>query len=277
MVLINSLLFLLIGWHIALSHGVQIVRQNPPATGNNAVMFRHNAYIDAKLRQFPINMLNHGSWYGRKLVQSSKPAPAKSVLHDIPFLFNASVTRLTSQGVLPTRSSVASSTGTGISMGAFKSNFFGTKGITHLKSEEVSTISHSWDEITNNACLLRMNSLNGTATNPSGKAVCHNIQDLNNSTGAFTADVRLFQVAPATGNWLSLRPTGLTIGMSYHAASVQLQNTEGEGGKSGESWLSRDRAHSQLRRSLGQEPQFLQKMVFLGQVKSDSVAKLKDK
>ncbi|KAK8042872.1 hypothetical protein PG994_013355 [Apiospora phragmitis] len=55
-----------------------------------------------------------------------------------------------------------------------------------------------WNADTSKACQDALAQLS-TATNPSGTAVCYNLPSLDTKTGAFMANLRLYQISQATG------------------------------------------------------------------------------
>ncbi len=81
-----------------------------------------------------------------------------------------------------------------------------------------------WDAHTKEACMASLMALNGTAGNPTGLAICYNLPYLNNATGLFQADLRLYRVAPATGNWVGIPDEDVKVDLSYKDAWV---NPEG--------------------------------------------------
>lgn len=72
------------------------------------------------------------------------------------------------------------------------------------------------------ACYKALTALNGIASNPSGIAVCYNVLMLNDTTGVFQADVRLYSIAPPTGDWETLdnSPGKISTGLQYMGADV---------------------------------------------------------
>ncbi|KAI9850720.1 MAG: hypothetical protein M1838_005211 [Thelocarpon superellum] len=122
-----------------------------------------------------------------------------------------------------------------------------------------------WDTDTQAACLQSLSALNGTASNPSGMAVCYNLPSLNNETGVFQADLRLYQVSPMIGAWEGLSEQDVSVGLVYQGASVSAdgstlaQRSEGDRGM-------------EKRQSL-QSPQLLQGFNFVGQMNQDLINK----
>lgn len=86
--------------------------------------------------------------------------------------------------------------------------------------------SAKWDNNTDAACSLALSAMNGLASNPSGMAACYNVRDLNNITGSFQADLRLYRIAAPTDDWTHLKADGVNVALSYASATVNLKTTE---------------------------------------------------
>ncbi|KAK4643998.1 hypothetical protein QC761_300840 [Podospora bellae-mahoneyi] len=82
-----------------------------------------------------------------------------------------------------------------------------------------------WNEEVNQACRDSLETLN-VASNPSGACICYNLPVLNNVTGTFEADLRLFQISPPTGDFQGIPQEQINVALSYNGASV----AEKEGG-----------------------------------------------
>ena len=123
-----------------------------------------------------------------------------------------------------------------------------------------------WEEATNNACSSRLAKPIGLAVNPSGILPCYNVRTLNSYTGVFSAELRLYRLTPASGDWAQLRNDGVTIGMAYQDATVTRQGTVGKRD------VTESRQH--YRRADTAAPQLLQTLPFLGQVNDVSIPKL---
>lgn len=80
----------------------------------------------------------------------------------------------------------------------------------------------AWDAATSAACMARMVSLNGKASNEAGLAVCYNIPFLDNSTGIFQADLRVYQISPPSGDFATLSAQEVQVSIRYFGASVSL-------------------------------------------------------
>ncbi|KAK4221563.1 hypothetical protein QBC38DRAFT_122064 [Podospora fimiseda] len=77
----------------------------------------------------------------------------------------------------------------------------------------------AWNEEANKACREALAAL-PAATNPSGACVCYNLPALNNVTGTFRADLRLFQVSQPSGDFSGIPQDRIEVGLTYQGASV---------------------------------------------------------
>ena len=124
-----------------------------------------------------------------------------------------------------------------------------------------------WNTTTSAACMNSLMMANGSEPNPSGLSVCYNLPYLNNDTGVFQADLRLYRVAPATGNWAGVPQNDFSVGLSYKGASVSPDGNT----------LSKRVEHTATteRRQSGsasrQTPQVIQGFNFVGQMNAELV------
>lgn len=80
-----------------------------------------------------------------------------------------------------------------------------------------------WDQETSALCEQHLSQL-GTASNPSGTAICYNLPSLDTTTGAFMADLRLYQVSTPSGDFAGISPSEIQVGVQYDGASVSPVN-----------------------------------------------------
>lgn len=80
--------------------------------------------------------------------------------------------------------------------------------------------STAWNTQTEAACTAVLEGMKGTASNPSGLAVCYNLPSLDNTTGIFQADLRLFSISPPTGAFVNVAPQDIQVGLTYNGATV---------------------------------------------------------
>ncbi|KAB5576605.1 hypothetical protein GE09DRAFT_1024937 [Coniochaeta sp. 2T2.1] len=77
----------------------------------------------------------------------------------------------------------------------------------------------AWDQQANDACSIALSHL-PEASNPSGTCVCYNLPALDNVTGTFEADLRLYQLSAPSGQFSGIPPQNIQVGLSYKGASV---------------------------------------------------------
>lgn len=77
----------------------------------------------------------------------------------------------------------------------------------------------AWDQQANDACNIALSHL-PEASNPSGTCVCYNLPALDNVTGTFEADLRLYQLSTPSGAFGGIPPQKIQVGLSYKGASV---------------------------------------------------------
>ncbi|CCU77307.1 hypothetical protein BGHDH14_bgh03973 [Blumeria hordei DH14] len=77
-----------------------------------------------------------------------------------------------------------------------------------------------WEEMTKAACTESLGALNGKINNPSGMAVCYNLPFLDNSTGVFEADLRLYMIANPSGGFVNIAADKVQVGLTYDGATV---------------------------------------------------------
>jgi len=128
-----------------------------------------------------------------------------------------------------------------------------------------------WDAQTMAACTTALEALNGKATNDAGMAVCYNVPFLDNSTGVFQADLRLFKISAPTGSFAAIPSQDVTVGLSYVGATVSAVNASAigrrEASKGGESLISWPRDELNKRQSA--TPVMAQAYAFVGQINKD--------
>jgi hypothetical protein len=86
----------------------------------------------------------------------------------------------------------------------------------------------TWNTDTKTACMDALSVLHGQASNPTGLAVCYNLRSLDNQTGIFQADVRMYNVSAPIDPWGGVSASDVAMILSYQWASVQMMNTKRE-------------------------------------------------
>lgn len=82
-----------------------------------------------------------------------------------------------------------------------------------------------WNVETEAACTSALAEMNGTTSDPSGMAICYNIPTLDSQTGVFQADLRLYQIAPPTGDFAGISSDQVMVGLNYAGATVSPVNS----------------------------------------------------
>ncbi|KAH8585552.1 hypothetical protein B0O99DRAFT_530541 [Bisporella sp. PMI_857] len=135
-----------------------------------------------------------------------------------------------------------------------------------------------WDTQTMLACTAALEALNGKASNDAGMAVCYNLPLLDNSTGVFKADLRLFKISEPTGQFKDIPTQDVTVGLTYIGATVQAVNSS-EIGRRDErerrdedvvSLISWPRRNVEKRQSTT-VPTITQAYAFVGQINKDLI------
>lgn len=130
----------------------------------------------------------------------------------------------------------------------------------------------AWDEQTSAACISSLEALNGVASNPSGMAVCYNLPFLDNSTGVFEADLRLFQIAAPTGGFAGIASANVQVGLSYNGATVSAVNASSLKRSEGTSLISWPRNEEGVQKRQAMVPTLVQSYAFVGQINKNLLA-----
>jgi len=77
----------------------------------------------------------------------------------------------------------------------------------------------AWEQLANQACTEALLKL-PESSNPSGTCICYNLPALSRTTGAFEADLRLYQLTTPSGVFEGVPPQNIQVGLSYRGASV---------------------------------------------------------
>ena len=113
------------------------------------------------------------------------------------------------------------------------------------------------------ACMKALMAMNGNASNPSGMAVCYNVLMMDNTTGVFQADVRLYKISSPTGDWSTLDMSKVSTSLSYLGASVSREKQ-----KRDEQKLFDDTAEA-IEKRAATTPQSVQNNSFIGKAHQD--------
>lgn len=132
----------------------------------------------------------------------------------------------------------------------------------------------TWRNQTAAACMQSLTALNGKASNPSGLAACYNIQSFESSTGIFNADLQLYRVAAATGDWVALMTHAVNVGLSYADPAVAPGNPNHKREQElalGTPAEARKVERPRARRAAAAAPTMVQEMAFLGKINGNRV------
>lgn len=114
----------------------------------------------------------------------------------------------------------------------------------------------AWETEVNAACTAALSKIL-VATNPSGTCTCYNLPALNNATGAFEADLRLYQLSAARDDFAGIAPEQVQVSLSYHGASV--------------SPVSQTTAGARVAARQNENLRLLQTYLFIGQIDADKL------
>lgn len=114
----------------------------------------------------------------------------------------------------------------------------------------------AWNEAVSTACQEALQSL-PQASNPSGTCVCYNLPFLNNRTGTFEADLRLYRRNDPTGDFEGIPQSQIEVQLSYNGASVSELKSQERSGPAG-GLAARQAGSGDLR--------LLQSYLFVGQI-----------
>lgn len=92
-----------------------------------------------------------------------------------------------------------------------------TPPVTLMPNGQVNMTA--WDAVVNAACVAALQKL-PEATNPSGTCTCYNLPALNNATGGFEADLRLYQISTPRNEFAGIPANQVQVSLSYHGSSV---------------------------------------------------------
>lgn len=114
----------------------------------------------------------------------------------------------------------------------------------------------AWDIEVNAACMAALSKL-PQATNPSGTCTCYNLPVLNNATGAFEADLRLYQISAARDDFAGISQNQVQVSLVYNGASVSPVTTT--------------TAAAKVVARQNQNVRLLQTYLFVGQIDQDKL------
>jgi hypothetical protein len=93
--------------------------------------------------------------------------------------------------------------------------------LTPASGDASSADTAKWEQQTKQACMDTLGNLNGQASNPSGITVCYNLPFLDNKTGIFQAELRMYNVSAPIDPWVGVTAADVSMTLSYLGATVQ--------------------------------------------------------
>ncbi|KAI9672552.1 MAG: hypothetical protein M1817_003318 [Caeruleum heppii] len=135
-----------------------------------------------------------------------------------------------------------------------------------------TTDPNKWELDTQKACMDAMRALNSTIISPCGIAFCYNLPFLDNSTGVFQADLRLYRVAAPGGAWAGIADGDVNVDLDFIGASVTMMKEK----------IKRSDSDGLFTMPLGKrqqpdQPEMLQGFSFIGQMNTEALSKAIDK
>lgn len=83
-----------------------------------------------------------------------------------------------------------------------------------------TTTNAGWNATTSKACMSALSSITRSSS-ISGTSICYNLPSLDNTTGAFIADLRLYQVSPPRGSFADVKLSDISVQASFDWATVR--------------------------------------------------------
>ena len=149
---------------------------------------------------------------------------------------------------------------------------------TSTTSQNNTDGTNSWNGQVETACMTALAKLNGVASNPAGVAACYNIPSYDNVTGAFQADLRLYQISPPASSWATLIHQGVSVGLTFPNGTMAAQQSS-KIIKRDDSMLSWPPIRHIVGRKIverASSPQLLSNMTLAGQVGTGMMSYYKD-
>ncbi|KAI0481971.1 hypothetical protein GGR56DRAFT_669896 [Xylariaceae sp. FL0804] len=129
----------------------------------------------------------------------------------------------------------------------------------------------TWNTDTEAACQSALSTVT-VATNPAGAAACYNIAQLDTTTGAFMADLRMFQISTPTGDFAGIDPQDIQGGVAYSGSTVSLVNQTVNGNLTTKrSNVGEDESVTVSRRQTNTHT-LLQTYMFVGQINKNEIS-----
>ena len=265
-------------------------------------IFSHSAYVDQKVHHTTRSILNHEQWHQRHVVAFSNTSSLAYLTLSAPTSYSStpSLGPLLSKTSASANTSSTASLGSALATGSVSTSSSNATSLapplpsasaSALKADSLASLlghtedleadnSVDWGDETESACSAALIALHGIATNPSGIAACYNIQSMNDSTGIFEVDLRLYRISAPKEVWVKLDTSSVGVGLSYVNATISaVKAKKAKREVRTLPWFPAQRdeaADIYIRRSTGAPPRRLESMNFMGTVDNGSLAELGD-
>lgn len=139
----------------------------------------------------------------------------------------------------------------------------------------------TWNDQTKSACAKALGGLNGRASNAAGIAACYNIPAVDQSSGVFQADLRLYRISAAAQGWTTVQDQTILVQLYYPAANVTGHTTRV--GKRDGYTSSAKSVHGRRRFNLAGRadstagPQVLQAFTLTAQIKKEKMGDMRNR
>ncbi|KAI9890981.1 MAG: hypothetical protein M1814_003482 [Vezdaea aestivalis] len=125
-----------------------------------------------------------------------------------------------------------------------------------------------WDSLTMRACTEALEPFRKAAATPSGLAMCYNLPFLDNSTGVFQSELRIFRVTDPSGLWIAINESSVRLGLSFPDATIQASTVPGFASTAPKNLVPLDDRAVALRKRR-EEASILHIFHFVGQLSKD--------
>jgi hypothetical protein len=78
-----------------------------------------------------------------------------------------------------------------------------------------------WNATADAACMTAVMNLKGKSSNPAGVAVCYNVPYLDQAKGVFEAELRMYNISAASGDFVGVTPAMMMVTLQYQGATIQ--------------------------------------------------------
>ena len=243
-----------------------------PVSSVSSLMYRHSGYVDQRVRQDAYTILNHESWHQRNVVSES---PSSSLG---PSNITSDSISEDEASILPASSPMNPSTNASMSTNETRNTDIPELLQPTTALQMAGQSDDEWNDTTNAACMSATARLEGMG-NPAGLNACYNVRSLNDITGTFEADLRLYQTASPSGNWTRLETASEALDVAYTTAEIMkssgMQKRTYPRIDKKDGWEGRRKMHH-AKRAYHVQPRMLHGLTLLGTIQGDSSIEMMD-